>query len=841
MSKAVQSGQVATGQMSGFESVESPDAADPACRLVAASIRAAERDFEKAVSLYGEVAAEGGVWELPAEVGMAKCRTTQGRVSDAERHWSRALELDPNNIEALSQLAHLLNASGRTWEAGPHFFRLILLGKCRGDELIAAAMSERFFREDQRLIRLGTVEGEEAPMLLALARREIYANRPDEAEPLLRRALTLRPDLGEAQGRLGRILAERGDHAGFLRWRSQLPRGKGGDTSTTANDHPEVWHALGIEAQRTGQHRAAIRCFLEVLRLFPHHRDAMLKCALSLKRTGHVAAARQFADQAERLHQLEALLVDMRSSGEEAEMVRAAEALEGLGRIWEAAGWNHVMSKMDIPQDSPPRELKRLLPLARRSYRQFTDDLPSRAGLGAASFPLPEWTSPIPGEDSPPSERRSFSPIRFQEEASNAGIDFQYFEGTTETNRLQHIFNVVGGGLAATDYDRDGWPDIYLAQGDDWRNPGAPPRRSDEIYRNLCGAQFQKVTSAAGIDETSFSHGVAVGDPDSDGFPDLYVCNLGPNRLFHNLGDGTFEDATLRSGTDGGDEWSTSAAFADFNGDGHPDLYIANYSNIAETKQTACFDERGRPMACTPSRLSPARHRLFLSRGDGTFEDVTESSGIGRLRGRGLGLIACRIDDDPKLDLLVGNDTSENFLLINHSTADRTVFEDEAAVRGVALDGLGNAIASMGIAAGDTNRDGRLDFAITNYFGSPTVHFEQTADGYFEDTTRRVRLGNPRNDMLGFGCQFGDFNADGKPDFIATNGHVDQTSSAGGSDRMPAQIFVNEEAEFRYVPGTEIGPFFEKRWLGRGLALLDWNRDGLIDVGISHLHAPFAL
>ncbi len=836
---AIQRGESGITESLAFKRLDPVEASDPACQLVAANAWAAAREFEEAVRLYREVARHGRIWGFQAALGMARCRTTQGRVSQAEQHWRQVLTLDPNHIEALSQLSHLLNASGRTWEAGPFFFRLILLGKCRGDELIAATMTDRFFRDDHRLVKLGTVEGEDASMLIAVARRELYANRPEKAELLLRRAVLLRPDLGEAQGRLGRILAERGDCRHFLTWLSQLP--EDGHQPGGGREHPEVWHAQGIAAQRAGQDRAAIRCFLEALRLAPHHRDATLKCALSLNRTGNAAAARHFAAQAEKLQELDSHLVTMRDSGEEIHIVRAAETLESLGRFWEAAGWNHVMSRMDIPQEEPLRELVRLLPLARRSSEQFTDNLPARAGLKVDEFPLPEWPSPASETETSSSRGQSFGAIRFREEASALGIDFQYFEGTTEENRLQHIFNVVGGGLAATDFDRDGWPDIYLAQANDWRNPASQPTRRDEIFRNCSGIRFQNVTPVAGINETSFSHGVAAGDLDSDGFPDLYVCNLGSNRLFHNLGDGTFEDATARTGVDVERQWSTSAAFADFSGDGHPDLYVANYSDRAETQARVCFDARGEQMACSPSQVAPAHGSLFQSLGDGTFLDATESSGIGRLRGRGLGLVACRIDDDSKLDLLVGNDTSENFLLINRSTADRILFEDEAVVRGVAVDGVGNAIASMGIAAADLNHDGRLDFAITNFFGSPTVLFMQTGDGYFEDATRRLRFGGMRNDMLGFGCQFADFNVDGRPDFIATNGHVDQVSSASTADRMPAQVFVNQENEFREIPGAELGAFFEKRWLGRGLATLDWNRDGLTDVGISHLHAPFAL
>lgn len=834
----------------GVERAEQQLAAHPGDRnwlWLAVQGNVASSRHERALELLRQVPCDDPAWTVEVEAGLARRYESLGRLGDIEGHWRRVLELDPNHKEGLARLGHILNASGRVWEASPLFFRLILLGKCRGDELLGAAAVEKFMRQDQRFTRIDAPGAKPDPLpRLARARHALFENRTAEAETLLREVIALRPDCGEAQGRLGRIYVDREDVEAFLNWKVQL--------SPAAADHPEVWFTLGLEAQHLGQPAGAVRCFLEVLDRSPNHLGGTLQMGGALLAAGRANEARAFGDRARRLAELEALFNVIRGNDDERNMVRASQILESLGRYWEAAGWYQIQLGMDIPHEGPLQELQRLLPLARRSTEQTCLALSPVKTLTPSDFAYPVWPSrsganPDTTRSQPaaPSVSQAGSsagggPIRFEEQAAAVGITFRYDEGTTEKTRLQHIFNVVGGGLAAIDYDLDGWPDLYLPQGNDWRNPDPQPQRRDELYRNLQGIRFANVTSRAGITELGFSHGANAADCNADGFFDLFITNMGPDSLWCNNGDGTFEETTAAAGVAGGDEWSTSSVFVDVSGDGDPDLYVLNYSPVVETAVKECRGSRGQPESCTPSQLTPDAARLYVNQGDGLFREVSDEAGLRSRHGRGLGVVAWDFDGDGRLDLFAGNDTSENFLWMNRTEPGGPVrFEEEGAERGVALDGDGNPIASMGIAAGDADGDGRLDLFLTNYYKSPNILFRQVAGGAFEDATRLWNLRDSGYFQLGFGTQFADFDGDGREDLIATNGHVNQQAVDGTGDRMPPQVFRNLGGRFDEADANGLGGFFERKTLGRGLALLDWNRDGRTDVGISHLHDPFAL
>jgi hypothetical protein len=266
--------------------------------------------------------------------------------------------------------------------------------------------------------------------------------------------------------------------------------------------------------------------------------------------------------------------------------------------------------------------------------------------------------------------------------------------------------------------------------------------------------------------------------------------------LYQNNGDGTFADVTSRAGVAGAD-WSTSSVWADFSGDGLPDLYVANYAPIEETLQKHCRTSQGIEKACNPDEVSAASDRLYQNHGDGTFADITTSSGVQETTGRGLGLIAWDFAGTGQLSLFVGNDTSANFLWLPQGAADagNLVFADEAVVRGVGLDRAGNPIASMGIAAGDINGDGHIDLCVTNFFADGNVLFSQQPGQFFDDRTREFGVDGPSFWMLGFGNQYADFDGDSWLDMLVTNGHVDQVTERGTPDRMPLQLFWNQRGK----------------------------------------------
>ena len=806
---------------------------------LAADSAAIAFEHDAAVALYEQLPRDEGCWQFHAHLGLARRFEIRGQIAGAEAQLRRALELNPYDIEANSRLGHLLQVTDRSSEGAPCFFKLILLGKCRGDELLAVAAPERFHRGDEHLSARGLgANPPEAGAELAIAKELLFNNRQAEAEVLLRKVIAAAPHFGEAHGRLGRIIFDRNDLNEFLTWIAGLP--------DDVRDHAEVWYIQGLQARRLGQVEGATRCFLETLRRSPNHVGATVQIAGCLSQANQHEIATQFVRRSETLANIDGLLNQLRGNVDIELIKKTIGALADAGRFWEAAGWAYVLSQIDkAPVAEAQQQTQRWLALAKADFQQDSPRLDPATWLRLSDFSVPRWPDLKDVHQLPDQLPADSIQWKFRDDAEQAGVRFRYFEGTTEETRLQHIFNVVGGGLAATDFDLDGWCDLYLAQANNWRDSALQKNYPDRLFRNLAGdtGKFQDVTMASGLGDLGFSHGVCAADFDQDGFPDLYIGNLGPNRLYRNNGDGTFSDITVQSGT-AGHEWTTSSTLADFNADGLPDLYVANYSLIKETAEKICKRDNGELMACTPDVLTAEVHRFYINLGDGTFRDVTAQSGMQQPNGRGLGLVAWDFAGNGRLGLFVANDTSPNFLFMNQGLLPDGIpeFHEEALVRGVALDPDGKAQACMGVAAGDANGDGWIDLFITNFFGEQDTLYSQRPDGLFDDATRPCDLRDAGFWTLGFGCQFADFDGDGWEDLIVTNGHVDQKSRRGDPDRMPPQFFRNLGGrKFAEIPAEQLGPFFQRGHLGRGLAKLDWNRDGRMDFAVSHLHEDFAL
>jgi tetratricopeptide (TPR) repeat protein len=811
---------------------------DPFGLYLSAEAAAFRFDHDVAAAFYRKLPRDNGPWQLLSELGIAhRCRVL-GKMLEEEMHLRNVLRLDPTHSDANHRLGHLLQVQGRTWESTEPFMMQIRRGKCRGDELMGVTATERFFRDDDELERAG-LAASDAAAALGRARLLIFENNNEEGEALLRKVVAGAPHLGEAQGRLGRLIVERGQIDEFMKWRAALPE--------AARRHPEVWFVQGLQSRRMGQTEGAIHCFLQTVTLSPNHLPANLQIAGCLELVGRPEAARVFQRKAELLSELEAMLNVMRGTVDGEMMLKAANQLAQLGRYWEAAGWTYVMSQLELTDDSALASGRKWASLAKMDVQQNFGHRELLKSLDLDNFAEPNWGALMPANsrhlaDDPPQRREADVDWKLADEAEQAGIGITYFEGTNEENRLQHIFNVVGGGVAAVDLDLDGWPDLHIAQANDWRNQQPQPWM-DGLFRNVRGQRFAEVGALANLREPGFSHGVVAGDFDQDCFPDVYVCNLGENRFFHNNGDGTYTDVTAAADV-AGNEWSIGGVMEDVSGDGLPDLYVGNYSNLQETAAKECHSSSGDLMACTPDVLTAESDRLYLNLGDGTFKDITDASGIRESSGRALGIIAWDFTGNGRISLFVANDTSANFLFHNIETDSDGVpqFREEGVLRGVAFDADGNAQASMGVAAGDVNNDGRIDLFVTNFQHESNTFYTQGADGSFYDFTRQFNLRDSSFSMLGFGTQFADVDGDGWVDIVAVNGHVDQIGDAAQSDKMRPQLFRNLHGEgFAEISPKSLGAFFEKRFLGRAIATLDWNRDGRMDFAMSHIHAPFSL
>lgn len=805
----------------------------PPALLLAAKAAKGQYRFRESLAYLQQVPDDGSLEGMEALFGCGERCFGLGRAADAESYLQRVISLNPEHWGAHKLLAFVLQAQGRSWETLPHILPVLRSGQFRADELLMIAMIERLFVDDKEWLRSCREENPtDLRISLAEARTAYMDNRPEETRHLLQQILVSSPDLIEAQARMGELLAVNGESEAFLAWHQKL--------APNANDHSAIWFARGVWAKSQGNAPAAVRCFLEVIQRDPNNTAALLPLAQLLSGMRESTLAQRFADRAAVLAKLEYLFNELKAGPDYEMLHQTVDLLESVGRYWEAIGWCKVTLVVRPKMEWARQGVARLRTRVVRSH-QLNEHSPIPEDLDLNRFPLPEWTNRRPASGGTASPDVVPCHVRFRDVASEVGVKFQYANGTTPVTGLEHMLQSTGGGIAVLDFDGDLWPDLYFAQSGVWPvSPGQPQR--DVLFRNLGNGRFDEVTLPANLGDDRYSQGVTAGDFNNDGFPDLYVCNVGVNRFYENQGDGTFREITAQTGTEC-DKWSLSCAFADFNGDGLPDLYVVNYLQLTEVMKREC-KHNGRPMGCAPTMFPAEQDRMYLNLGDGRFQDVTESSGIVAPDGKGLGLVIADFDESRRLSIFVGNDTTANFFFQNKTSVAGSLpnFVERALLSGLAFDEAGKAQSCMGIAVGDANEDGRLDLFVTNFYADSNTLYLQLPDQSFVDSTRDAQLRDPSFNMLGFGTQFLDGELDGLPDLVVTNGHVDRTFATGVPDVMPPQYFQNRgKGKFMEVSQVQLGPYFEAKCLGRSLVRLDWNRDGREDFCVSHLDVPAAI
>jgi hypothetical protein len=427
--------------------------------------------------------------------------------------------------------------------------------------------------------------------------------------------------------------------------------------------------------------------------------------------------------------------------------------------------------------------------------------------------------------------------FRLTDVTAAAGIQFQHNSGAYGGKLLPET---LGSGCAFLDYDADGWQDILLINGMDW--PGHKRQRSTlKLYRNNRNGTFTDVTKIAGLDTEMYGMGVAVGDYNNDGFPDLFISCVGQSRLFRNTGKGTFVDATRSSGLFGRQGLSTSALWFDYDRDGFLDLFVCNYVRWSPEHDVFCSLDGTHKSYCTPEAYRGDTCWLFHNRGNGTFEDVTATSGVFDSSSKSLGVAMLDYDRDGWPDLLVANDTQPNKLYRNLHNGK---FRDVAVEAGLAFSAEGKARAGMGVDVGDFDNSGRPGIAITNFDNEMIGLYRANAPGVFDDVSIPSGVGAPSRNTLGFGCIFLDVDLDGELDLAVANGHIDETvrnirGNVGYA--QPSQLFLNQgNGKFRDV-AAEAGGGFDKPRVGRGLAYADFDRDGDLDILLTTNNGPAVL
>ena len=423
--------------------------------------------------------------------------------------------------------------------------------------------------------------------------------------------------------------------------------------------------------------------------------------------------------------------------------------------------------------------------------------------------------------------------VRFTDVTEEAGIGFRHFKGATGKRYLPET---MGSGVAVLDFDQDGWMDLFFVNG--WRlELGRPEGAGSILYRNRGDGTFADVTREAGLGFHAYGMGAAAGDYDNDGFPDLYVTNVGLNRLYRNNRDGTFSDITVEAGV-GDPSWGASAAWLDADNDGNLDLFVTNYVHWSPSQDQWCGYGPGAKHYCTPEIFPGDTSRLFRNLGGGRFRDVTKESGLSNPSGKALGVALWDFDGNGLMDLVVAEDTQPDKIYLNRGGFR---FEEVGTRNGFGFSESGQARAGMGVDVADADNDGGGVVAVTN-FSYEGIGFYRWGRGLnFIDQAVPAGIGQPSLLSLGFGLLFLDYDLDGWQDLFAVNGHIDdlvETVQTRLTYRQRPLLFRNRR-DGRFLPmGREAGPALDQAYAGRGAAAIDYDNDGDLDLVVTENGGP---
>lgn len=757
----------------------------------------------------------------------------------AERNLEQLSSIPGQANRARRQLARLLTSQGRQFEAANHLRQLVRSGDIREQELFALITVGDIFVDETLPKPSGT--GELSESMLALAKRLRSDGDLTGAAAYADRLAQGFPSSTAVTAFALRLSAELIDEARFRELLTVLPKGIGKE--------PEYWASLGKWLQIEGRHREAIRCFLEAVKLDQTDRVSYASLARSaatvepslseaaLKRASLLEAASGIADRIGK------------KPGTPDELQRLASLLDELQRPWEALAWREVSLKTHGGTAKEFNDLsKQRDALKKAEANETPSELFVTCGVELEQWPLPQWSSEessgrrnasvVQTSESPPAT------IAMEDVANQVGLDFQYVSGGDLKAASVLLHQTTGGGIGVIDIDLDGWPDLCFAQGggDAFDPSGSLPNRS---FRNLEGKRFVDITEASGVGDRGYSQGITVADINQDGFPDLLVANIGPNTLFLNNGDGTFHHRSLAF--DGKpDQWTMSIACGDLSGDGLPEIVKVNYIDDPTVLKIACTAQND---DCSPNHFRSAADQVLEVREDGRIEVWDGCEAIAEKPNYGFAAVIANIDDKHGNDLFIANDVGFNHLWMSQSPSRDDIAEgtesslrEAAQIFGAAAGLLGQRQGCMGIASGDFDRNGQLDFHVTNFWNQSSDLYLLQDTGLFENETGKRGLLEPTRLTVAWGTQAADLDQDGWLDLIVMNGHLTDHRNRGEPLEMLPQTFRGSETAFQLVePPRSSQEYWAKPALGRCIALLDWNRDGKVDAITNHLDAPVAL
>ncbi|MEM8668785.1 MAG: FG-GAP-like repeat-containing protein [Planctomycetota bacterium] len=807
------------------------DPADAEVIFRLATLVAGRGDLAAGVELLESIPVDHPDAGLPALGQSAEWCFALDRFRDAEDRYKQILAVVPDAKQVHRALAYLYNRQGRRHEAATHLYALCQQADVLQDELHALIQWS-----DAMYTPPGTpVAASERPYYPigpeAEARRLFMEYKYQKAVDVLRESVVAGEQPSAVVALFGRAAAEAQDASAIEWWLANV--------DSSMQKHADYWAANGLLLSAENRLEESGRALIEALARDPTD-------FRSISRLRSVMESLGFKDEAIRLEErfkiLESIartnnrIVDASSPDVQA-MTRMAELLDSVDRKLEASLWRLLAG---FHQQLPQEELQKI----NTQWSAASVEWNSEAAISARicrldrdQFPLPKLESLQKSGSAKgilvTPNRKQLVPASFVNRADQVQLSHTYQVAGAAQPRGFSVYQSVGGAVAVLDFDLDGLPDLYLAQGG-CDPPSFVGESSNQLLRGLVDGTVD-VTEVAEASEQRYSLGVTAGDWNQDGFVDLVIANIGTNTLLINNGDGTFRREAIDN-RDDKNVMTTSLAMGDLTGDHLPDLFEVNYVDDPQISKRPKRNSAGDVTeTLMPKFFQPGLDRLIIGNAEGspTFMDMGKIETDAKA---GLGVVVSDFDHQPGNEVFVGNDVYANQWW--RREVDHWV--DAAKITGCAYGFSGAKTASMGIASGDFDRNGWLDFHITNFQGESVSHY-LNQQGMYQDRNVQFGFSDVSQSVLGFGAQAIDYDNDGDLDLMVTNGHIEDSIASSAPFQQPAQFFVNRGDRFELAKVDDPSGYWSANHLGRGLARVDWNRDGLSDVVVTHLGEPTAL